>query len=135
MKKFTSVVQDDTAIPQYIHQCNVQTPAGEAAFWHLMAGFGWAKNPMIKRIHEIRHDVPITLLYGSRSWVDSASSEVIQKARPNSYVQSHVINQAGHHVYADKPEEFNKLIVEACRLIENNENDKGESNEEESNEK
>lgn len=119
MRKFSSVVKDDVAIPQYIHQCNVQNPTGESAFHSMMSGFVWAKNPMIKRIHEIRHDVPITLLYGSRSWVDSSAGDIIQKLRPNSYVKWHVINQAGHHIYADKADEFNKLVVDACNEVEN----------------
>lgn len=123
MKKFSSVVKDDTAIPQYIHQCNVQNPTGESAFHAMMSGFGWAKNPMINRIHEIRSDVPITLLYGSRSWVDSAGGDLIQKVRPNSFVRSHIINQAGHHIYADRAEEFNRLVVEACKSKGNLEED------------
>lgn len=75
MKKFSAVVKDEKAIPQYIYQCNVQNPTGESAFHSMMNGFGWAKNPMIKRIHEVRDDVPITLLFGSRSWVDSAAGD------------------------------------------------------------
>lgn len=124
MKKFSPVVKDETAIPQYIYQCNVQKPTGESAFHSMMAGFGWAKNPMIRRINEVRDDVPITLLYGSRSWVDSAAGDLIQKVRPNSFVQSHVINQAGHHIYADKADEFNRLVVAACRDL--NEQDTSE---------
>lgn len=118
MKKFSSVVKDETAILQYIYQCNAQTPSGESAFHSMMHGFGWAKNPMINRIHEMQDNVPLTLIYGSRSWVDNASGDIIKKARPNSYVKSHIINQAGHHVYADKYEEFNSIIVETCELKE-----------------
>lgn len=114
MKKFSAFVKDDTAIPQYIHQCNVQNPTGESAFHSMMDGFGWAKNPMIKRVQDVRDNIPITLLYGSRSWVDSAAGDLIQKMRPNSFVDSYIINQAGHHIYADKADVFNKLVVEAC---------------------
>lgn len=114
MKKFNDVVIDETALPQYLHQANVQNPTGESAFHGMMSGFGWAKNPMIRRIHEIHDEIPITLIYGSRSWVDSTAGEVISKSRPNSYVDSVVINLAGHHVYADKADEFNKLVNVAC---------------------
>lgn len=119
MKKFSSVVKDDTIIPHYIYQCNAQKPTGESAFHSMMSGFGWAKNPMINRIHLLDENVPITLIYGSRSWVDNSSSEVIKKVRPNSYVKSYIINQAGHHVYADKPEEFNSIISTTCDLVDN----------------
>jgi len=118
MRKYSAVVKDDTLIPQYIYQCNVQSPTGESAFHSMMSGFGWAKSPMINRIHEIRADVPMTLIYGSRSWVDNAAGNVIKASRPNSYVSAHIINQAGHHVYADKAEEFNRLVRNACRFTE-----------------
>ena len=31
-----------------------------------MAGFGWAKYPMVQRMDALRQEVPITLIYGSR---------------------------------------------------------------------
>lgn len=130
MKKFRAVVKDDTAIPQYIHQCNAQTPTGEAAFHSMMEGFGWAKNPMINRIDQIRDDVDITLVYGSKSWVDHSSGEIIKKSRPRSYVKVHVIDQAGHHVYADRPDKFNFIITETCEKA--CEDEKSEREEEES---
>ncbi|CAG9804311.1 unnamed protein product [Chironomus riparius] len=119
MKKFNSIVKDEKAISQYIYQCNAQSPSGESAFHSLMSGFGWAKNPMMNRIHEMDESIPITLIYGSKSWVDNASGDIIKKTRPNSYVKSYIINQAGHHVYADRPEEFNSIIVETCDLSDN----------------
>ncbi|KAG5666971.1 hypothetical protein PVAND_014975 [Polypedilum vanderplanki] len=118
MRKFSSVIKDESLIPSYLYQCNSQSPTGESAFHSMMQSFGWAKNPMIKRIHEIRKDVPITVIYGSRSWVDSASGKIIQQLRPGSYVKSYIINQAGHHVYADKAEEFNSIVVKTCNLTE-----------------
>jgi pimeloyl-ACP methyl ester carboxylesterase len=121
MKKFRAVVKDETAMAQYIHQCNAQNPTGESAFHSMMEGFGWAKFPMIKRIHEIKDDVDITLVYGSKSWVDHSSGEVIKRARPNSYVKVHVIDNAGHHVYADRPEKFNTIITDTCDKSEEEE--------------
>lgn len=123
IRKFNNVVTDETALPQYLHQANVQNPTGESAFHCMMSGFGWAKNPMIKRVHSIRDDIPITLIYGSRSWVDSTAGEIIAKSRPNSYVDSVVINQAGHHVYADKADEFNKIVNLACNKFDQNSED------------
>lgn len=113
-RKFSVVVKDETAIPQYIHQCNAQTPTGESAFHSMMSGFGWAKDPMVKRIHELKEDIPITFIYGSRSWVSNESGETIKTLRPKSFVNIEIINQAGHHVYADKAHEFNELILKAC---------------------
>lgn len=117
--------------------------SGESAFCAMMQGFGWAKNPIVKRMNKLSNDIPITLLYGSRSWVDNTTGETIKEARPSSYVNvqvrescgyrikriydsklkrklnyyiSQVITGAGHHVYADKCETFNKYVSETCAL-------------------
>lgn len=114
IKKFSTFVSDTDVIPQYLYQCNSQNPTGEAAFHAMSASLGWAKHPMVNRIHTLQNDVPITLLYGSRSWVDNASGELLREKRPDSLVHIQVITGAGHHVYADKPEAFNRYVVEAC---------------------
>ncbi|XP_014217327.1 protein ABHD4 isoform X2 [Copidosoma floridanum] len=121
VKKFGTVLNDDPSIiSQYIHQCNVQTPSGESAFHAMMQGFGWAKNPIIKRIDQLRKEVPITLIYGSRSWVDNSASETIKEIRSASYVDVQIISGAGHHVYLDKSDIFNKYVLEACSLSDKN---------------
>lgn len=113
-RKYAFLVDDDQTIPQYIYQCNAQTPSGESAFHTMMTGFGWAKHPMIKRMHEIRPHIPITLLYGSRSWIDNSAGELIKQSGHHNYVDIQVISGAGHHVYADKPDIFNKYVNDAC---------------------
>ncbi|XP_048483586.1 (Lyso)-N-acylphosphatidylethanolamine lipase isoform X5 [Plutella xylostella] len=122
-RKFTPYVPDaETVIPEYIHQCNSQTPSGESAFHALMHGFGWAKNPMVKRVNEISPSLPVTVLYGSRSWVDNCTGQVLAETRPKgakTYVQ--VINGAGHHVYLDKADLFNKYVIEACARADDDE--------------
>ena len=53
----------------------------------MMTGFGWAKHPIINRMNLLREDVPITLIYGARSWVDSSASDKIKELRSaDSYV-------------------------------------------------
>ncbi|KAJ3648982.1 hypothetical protein Zmor_020746 [Zophobas morio] len=113
-KKYAAALEQQELIPQYIYQCNSQTPSGESAFHAMMSGFGWAKNPMVKRIDQMRKDVPITLLYGSRSWIDHSATDIIKNKRIDSYFKLQVITGAGHHVYADKPEAFNQIVLEAC---------------------
>lgn len=43
-------------------------------------------NPLVFRITALSQDVPLTFIYGSRSWVDSASGVEVQQLRPNAYV-------------------------------------------------
>jgi abhydrolase domain-containing protein 5 len=57
----------------------------------MMATFGWAKNPMNQRIHQVKEAIPLTLIYGSKSWVDHYPAESIQEKRSSSYVKGHVM--------------------------------------------
>ncbi|XP_037948748.1 (Lyso)-N-acylphosphatidylethanolamine lipase-like isoform X2 [Teleopsis dalmanni] len=121
MRKFSVAVEDDqNLLPQYIHQCNSQKPSGESAFHTMMQSFGWAKHPMIHRIKDVREDIPITFIYGSRSWIDSSSGEKIKAQRGNSHVDIKIVTGAGHHVYADKPDIFNNYVNETCDLYKTN---------------
>ncbi|XP_045501773.1 (Lyso)-N-acylphosphatidylethanolamine lipase isoform X2 [Colias croceus] len=114
-RKYTNYVPDAvTVIPEYIYQCNSQAPTGESAFHTLMQGFGWAKNPMVHRVEKLDTNLPVTVLYGSRSWVDNSTGQLLSESRPNSKTYVQVINGAGHHIYLDKPDLFNKFVNEAC---------------------
>ncbi|CAL4211588.1 unnamed protein product [Meganyctiphanes norvegica] len=111
IRKFSPLVKNaEEVIPNYLYHCNAQDPSGETAFHNLMAGFGWAKHPMINRIDALRKGVPITLIYGSRSWVDRDPGFQIKYNRKDSFVDVKVISGAGHHVYADRAEVFNELV-------------------------
>ena len=55
--------------------------SGEAAFCTLSKYFGWAKNPMIKRIKELDHQLPLTVIYGKESWMTPIPAEQFSEAR------------------------------------------------------
>lgn len=65
---------------------------GEAAFHSMMSSFGWAKYPMINRIPSLKKEVPLSMVYGSRSWVDHCPGGIIQQLRPDSYVDFQVFS-------------------------------------------
>ncbi|GBP35576.1 hypothetical protein EVAR_17438_1 [Eumeta japonica] len=121
VRKYKPYVDDaENVIPEYIHQCNTRTPSGESAFHTLMEKFGWARNPMERRVGSLDPKLPVTVLYGSRSWVDCSTADMLRAQRPPgapTFVQ--VINGAGHHIYVDKPELFNKYVMEACARVDN----------------
>ena len=70
---------------------------------------------MIYRIGNIDRNVPITMIYGSRSWIDSTSGRETKERRSGCYVDVQVITGAGHHVYVDKPNKFNELVEKVCQ--------------------
>uniref|UniRef100_A0AC34FTT7 Abhydrolase domain-containing protein 4 n=1 Tax=Panagrolaimus sp. ES5 TaxID=591445 RepID=A0AC34FTT7_9BILA len=82
--------------------------------------YGWAKRPMLNRIVNLNPKVPISFLFGARSWVSSSSGYKVKEQRPQSYVDVNIISNSGHHVYADNQEEFNSVMRKICKNVENN---------------
>nr|XP_019946903.1 PREDICTED: 1-acylglycerol-3-phosphate O-acyltransferase ABHD5 [Paralichthys olivaceus] len=115
-RKFSSLFSDNT-VSEYIYHLNVQTPSGETAFKNMTISFGWAKRPMLQRMDQLHPKIPITIIYGSRSSVDSNSGSTIKKMRPHSHVEIITIRGAGHYVYADQPEDFNHRVSQACEKV------------------
>ncbi|CAF5047907.1 unnamed protein product [Rotaria magnacalcarata] len=63
---------------------------------------------MIDRIHLIDERIPIHFLHGGQSWIEIDSSWIAQGKRDNVFIDT--INDAGHHVYADAPDEFDIFL-------------------------
>lgn len=70
----------------YLFLCLNVFLRGESAFTSLMTGFGWSKNPMIKRIQYLDKNVPITFIYGQNTWMDKNIGNMVKKDRQNCYV-------------------------------------------------
>ncbi|XP_036373636.1 (Lyso)-N-acylphosphatidylethanolamine lipase [Megalops cyprinoides] len=116
-RKFEDLFDDDT-MTQYIYHCNAQSPSGEVGFRAMSESLGWAKRPMLQRVHLLPPSLPVTLLYGARSWVDSSTGLRVGQLRPHSYTSVVVIEGASHHVYADQPEEFNRVVQNICDSVD-----------------
>ncbi|KAI6182645.1 Abhydrolase domain-containing protein 4 [Aphelenchoides bicaudatus] len=110
-------LEDPTAIYDYIYQCNAQQPTGEEAFRTMTRSFGWPKRPMILRFSGIDQQIPVTFVCGSKSWINTEPFYEIQSTR-KSYVDVKVVESAGHHVYVDQAETFNKILSEIHEIID-----------------
>ncbi|XP_058475315.1 1-acylglycerol-3-phosphate O-acyltransferase ABHD5-like [Solea solea] len=108
-QKYSSVFGDNT-VSDYIYHLNAQTPSGETAFKNMTIPYGWAKRPMLDRFGQIRADVPVFFIYGSRSSIDCNSGHALMGMRPD--VEITVIRGAGHYVFADQPEDFNQAVLQ-----------------------
>ncbi|RNA25617.1 1-acylglycerol-3-phosphate O-acyltransferase ABHD5-like isoform X4, partial [Brachionus plicatilis] len=118
-RKYVNLLEDPDAIYDYIYHANRFHPSGEAGFRAIAEYFGYAKNPMIHRIDKVSDNIPIWFIYGSRSWVDSEPGFASISLRQNSVSTSvKLITGAGHHVYADKPNEFNEYVKYIFELID-----------------
>ena len=132
----------------------------------MTGGFGWAKNAMSGRMKTMESTVPVSFVYGSRSWIDHNVAYVVKESRGDAYTEIIVrsvawaidfvykplisrsidwlntfdyflasvvlfcvsddnivpflqlVSGAGHHVYADKPDEFNDIVGKICRRVD-----------------
>lgn len=113
-KKYMSILDDPELVYSYLYHANNSNPSGEAGFRAVAKFFGYAKNPMIKRIENVKTHIPIWFVYGSRSWIDCTAGYsavyIRQKLSQTAQISVEIISGAGHHVYADKPTEFNDYI-------------------------
>ncbi|XP_039973082.1 1-acylglycerol-3-phosphate O-acyltransferase ABHD5 isoform X2 [Xiphias gladius] len=116
-RKFSCMFSDNT-VSEYIYHLNVQTPSGETAFKNMTIPYGWAKRPMLQRMDQLQREIPINIIYGSRSSIDSNSGSTIKEKRPHSNVEIITIRGAGHYVYADQPEDFNHRVLQVCEKVD-----------------
>ena len=70
------------------------------------------------RIGNLDPRVPVSFVYGKRSWIDANSGFEVQSQRPNCYVKVETVPAAGHHVYADNHEAFNLVMKEISDNID-----------------
>uniref|UniRef100_A0A672KLW0 Abhydrolase domain containing 4 n=1 Tax=Sinocyclocheilus grahami TaxID=75366 RepID=A0A672KLW0_SINGR len=114
-RKFEDLFEDDTMM-QYIYHCNAQNPSGEVGFKAMSESIGWAKRPMVQRVHLLPPSMPVSLLYGALSWVDPSTGKTVVQIRGKS--PTSLIEDASHHVYADQPEEFNRVVESICNTVD-----------------
>lgn len=105
--KFQTLFDDDRILI-YLYHCNAQVPTGEQGFRTISDCLAWAKEPILDRIDSIDENIPIYFLHGEKSWIIIDASIAAQSKRKNVYIDT--LKDAGHHVYADSPIEFDMYL-------------------------
>ncbi|THD25295.1 Abhydrolase domain-containing protein 4 [Fasciola hepatica] len=116
--KLDPVDLDGSVALDYVYHINVQRPSGEIGFKSMCSCVAFAYRPMLLRIGELDPHIPITFIYGSRSWIDMSSGVKTRAARPGSYVDIKIIEGAGHQVHAEAAEEFNAYVNAVCEQVD-----------------
>ncbi|CAH1224707.1 ABHD4 [Branchiostoma lanceolatum] len=113
---FSATGFEDNALVDYNYHRLAQPPSAETAFSTIRQndGLEWAQNPMLPRLTRLHPDVPITFIYGADSWIDSRTGELAATLRKDSYVDIIYIQNAGHQIFAERHEEFNRELVRVC---------------------
>ena len=92
--------------------------SGETAFTNISQYLGYSKNPLINRIKDIDKNLPITVLYGKDSWVADIFYFPCLKSElsDHRYCSIKIIYDAGHHIYCDNYNDFNRHVNGACNV-------------------
>ena len=69
-------------------------PSGEVGFRAMSESLGWAKRPMLQRVHLLPSSMPLTMLYGAQSWVDSSSGDSVVQIRSPDHTKVMVSRDA-----------------------------------------
>ena len=78
----------------------------------------WPLYPIGKRIKEgLSDNVPVTFLFGKNTWIPNVYGTIIKEHRQDSYTNVIVVENAGHHIYLDNAPEFNKSVLDACKIL------------------
>lgn len=107
--KFSTVYSPEITA-EYLYQLNAQPPSGEAAFRVMHSYFRWSKQPLCERLHTLPADIPLTILYGSNTWL-TKEEESNLAAKIGRSVICHTIPNSGHHIYADNAPYFNEYVL------------------------
>lgn len=115
---FRKMVLDETAIASYFYHCNVRRPSGEATVKALMHFFPWAKHPMGPRLVALPPEIGLTFIYGEDSFMGRRPAFALRKARPQSYVKIHVLEDCGHNLHYEKPDDFSLVVGKVCEAVD-----------------
>lgn len=95
----------------YAYRIFAGKASGERGLTRLMAPFCIARVPLIDRITQIK--CPSFWIYGENDWMNTSAGHEAAKrlnklGRPAHYK---IVAEAGHHIYLDNIEAFNKSVV------------------------
>ena len=90
-----------------------QSSSGKNAYSRLSVLNVWAKDPLIKRINSLDEKVPITFIFGSKSWFDHRSAYEVKCSRSNQdSVSVHIVEGEGKQpIHEENPKEFECIIL------------------------
>lgn len=139
-RRFNHLPPEEAAtLHVYAYNLFRQKGSGEFALTYILAPGAYARTPMIERIDQVGRGqiaegkketgFPLVFMYGDSDWMDVAggfaSEEKIKKRIEKSLMQGTeeerrdengsakviVVKKAGHHLYLDNPDEFNKYLI------------------------
>ncbi|EOR01230.1 hypothetical protein E3P77_00731 [Wallemia ichthyophaga] len=112
LRRFSTLSEDlQRDLYHYIYAISIRKASSEYSITHLLSYGAYARLPLIDRIEHLDKRIPVTFMHGSVDWV-SGGLEAFNKMKEMGFqVKYEETPKAGHHLYLDNPEDFNRFIV------------------------
>lgn len=107
------------ALHRYVYMIFNAPGSGEYALNYILAPGAHARWPLAERAKDIPCET--VWVYGQNDWMDVAGGvDAVTEIRKHTGMAAplHVVEDAGHHIYLDNPEAFNKLVIEVMHEVE-----------------
>ncbi|CAM5154312.1 unnamed protein product [Eretmochelys imbricata] len=115
-QKFAEFFEDDT-IPEYIYHCNASPGRRDGVQGH-DAVLGWARRPMLERIQLLPRELPITLIYGAESWIDTSTGRRVRSCGPTATSGTWPSPAPPTTSTPTSPAAFNAAVQEICDSVD-----------------
>lgn len=101
--------EESSCLQSYFYHISATSPSGEHALRHIFEPFAWGKDPLERRLGDLK--VPISFIYGEGDWMDPRSAqnvchEIEKRSGPKKCPADRSISLipgAGHFVFLDQP--------------------------------
>lgn len=118
-RRITNLTDAETyLLAEYLYNITVAAPSGEFAMNSLLRpGVGkgtigvFAREPLDPLLLQLAPHIELKVLYGDHDWMrpnEASARSVIQQLGERASL--HIIEKAGHHLYMDNAEEFERHI-------------------------
>jgi cardiolipin-specific phospholipase len=151
-RRFSQLPEEEAqALHDYSYALFRQRGSSEYALSYLLAPGAFARSPMIRRIQAVGRQYiqpherptadgdaaassttqretgyPVIFMYGENDWMDVAGGYAAEEKKHDHGVgKVIIINKAGHHVYLDGWEQFNRVMLEEMNEVRRREQRRG----------
>lgn len=107
------------ALHKYVYMIFNAPGSGEYALNYLLAPGAFARWPLAERAKDISCET--VWVYGQDDWMDlSGGVEAVEEIKRSTGTAPpmHIVEGAGHHVFMDNVEGFNKLVIDVMHEVE-----------------
>jgi cardiolipin-specific phospholipase len=108
-RRFSYLDEDlNSSFSSYIHAISVGKGSGEFSASSLLVPGAYARFPITERLQKLQ--MPVSFIYGSNDWMNHKHA-VVARDEMKEGTKILVVHEAGHHLYADKPDVFNHALA------------------------